>query len=217
MTKVIRVCFVIGHYVHMLIQQETRSAQHRITTLPPLPPRPADGNKGMFGPCAGDWGKCRNARRRRCWRAPRPLRSGAGLVQIAVPKSILSACMSIRPELIGLGLGKTSGKPRCSKPRKKADAVVIGPGLGQSPVTKDRVMRVVRVAKPMVVDADALNILAAASDGLRNSRQRRSSRRTRARCRGWGNCSAARRCPGMKKGAWLLRLKLQRRSARRSC
>jgi hypothetical protein len=35
---------------------------------------------------------------------------GRGLVQIAVPRSILHAALSITPELIGLGLGKAAGK-----------------------------------------------------------------------------------------------------------
>lgn len=132
----------------------------RITRLPALPPRPADGNKGMFGRVLVIGGNAAMLG------APvlagtSALRSGAGLVQIAVPKSILSACISITPELIGLALGKNSGKTRLLEAAEKASAIAIGPGLGQSQATKDRVMRVIRLDKPMVVDADALNILAA--------------------------------------------------------
>jgi hydroxyethylthiazole kinase-like uncharacterized protein yjeF len=36
---------------------------------------------------------------------------------------------------------------------------VIGPGLGQSAAAKRRVMQIVRYKKPMVVDADALNLI----------------------------------------------------------
>jgi NAD(P)H-hydrate epimerase len=87
------------------------------------------------------------------------LRCGAGLVQIAVPKSILLACISITPELIGLGLGKSSGMDKLLEAAEKADAVVIGPGLGQSREAQDRLIRIVRIEKPMVIDADGLNIL----------------------------------------------------------
>jgi NAD(P)H-hydrate epimerase len=88
------------------------------------------------------------------------LRMGAGLVQIAVPRSILSAALAITPELIGLGLGKSSAKDDLLKAGENADAVVIGPGLGQTPEALARLQRLVRLEKPMVVDADALNLLA---------------------------------------------------------
>jgi NAD(P)H-hydrate epimerase len=87
------------------------------------------------------------------------LRSGAGLVQIAVPKSTLLACLSITPELIGLGLGKSTGTDKLLEAAEKADAVVIGPGLGQSREAQERLSGIVRMDKPMVVDADGLNIL----------------------------------------------------------
>ena len=88
------------------------------------------------------------------------LRAGAGLVQIAVPRSILHACLSITPELIGLGLGKASGKDELLKAGELADAIVIGPGLGRTPEAEGRLVRLVRLDKPLVVDADALNLLA---------------------------------------------------------
>ena len=89
------------------------------------------------------------------------LRMGAGLVQLAVPRSILSACLTITPELIGLGLGKAAGKDALLQAGEKADAIVLGPGLGRTPEAEGRLVRLVRLDKPMVVDADAINILAA--------------------------------------------------------
>jgi NAD(P)H-hydrate epimerase len=87
------------------------------------------------------------------------LRMGAGLVQLAVPRSILHACLTITPELIGLGLGKAAGKDQLLEAAEKADAVVIGPGLGRTPEAEARLVRLVRLERPMVVDADGLNIL----------------------------------------------------------
>ena len=89
------------------------------------------------------------------------LRMGAGLVQIAVPRSILPYALSITPELIGLGLGKAAGKDQLLEAGEKADAIVIGPGLGQTPEAMGRLTRLVRLEKPVVVDADGLNLLAA--------------------------------------------------------
>jgi NAD(P)H-hydrate epimerase len=85
---------------------------------------------------------------------------GAGLVQIAVPKTILAAAISITPELIGLPL--TAGNLReLVDAADKADVVVIGPGLGQSSDAKKRLLKLVRIDKPMLIDADGLNLLAA--------------------------------------------------------
>jgi NAD(P)H-hydrate epimerase len=131
----------------------------RITTTPKLPPRPVEGHKGLFGRVlvvGGNDGMIGAP----VLAGTAALRSGAGLVQIAVPRSILHACLSITPELIGLGLGKASGKDELLKAGELADAVVIGPGLGRTPEAEGRLVRLVRLDKPMVVDADALNILA---------------------------------------------------------
>jgi NAD(P)H-hydrate epimerase len=88
------------------------------------------------------------------------LRLGAGLVQIAMPAGTLGHALSVTPELIGLAL------PRAGMPRalidaaKSADAVVIGPGLGQSPIARQRLNALVKLwDKPTVIDADALNLL----------------------------------------------------------
>lgn len=130
-----------------------------ITKLPALPPRPADGHKGMFGRLlvVGGNGEMLGAP---VMASTSALRSGAGLVQIAVPKSLLVAALSITPELIGLGLGKTGGMRRLLEAAAKADAIVVGPGLGQSPEAAERLGQLVRLEKRMVVDADGLNLLA---------------------------------------------------------
>jgi NAD(P)H-hydrate epimerase len=88
------------------------------------------------------------------------LRTGAGLVQIAVPRTILTAALSITPELIGIGLGKGVGKDELLEAAQKADAIVIGPGMGQSVEAEGRLTRLVRLDKAMIVDADGLNLLA---------------------------------------------------------
>ncbi|MDB5303006.1 MAG: hypothetical protein JWM97_555 [Phycisphaerales bacterium] len=133
---------------------------NRITTLFPPPPRPADGHKGMFGRVLVVGGN------EAMVGAPvlagtAALRMGAGLVQLAVARSILATALSITPELIGLGLGKGGGKRALQDAGDLADALVVGPGLGRSPVAEERVLRLIRLEKPMVLDADALNILSA--------------------------------------------------------
>src|ERR1700722_4799697 len=120
----------------------------RISSPPPLRPRPKDGHKGMFGRVLvlggsdGMLGAPTMAGRA-------ALKLGAGLVQIAVPKSILSAALMITPELIGLGLGKSTTKDGLLEAAEKADTIVIGPGLGQAPEALVRLQRLVRLERQM--------------------------------------------------------------------
>src|SRR5438477_5825738 len=130
-----------------------------ISKPPPLPPRSIDGHKGQFGRVLIIGGHTDMIG------APAlaglaALRMGAGLVQVATPRSILTTVLGVAPELIGLGLGRSIDTARLKQAADSADAIVIGPGLGQTPLTRARVMAMIRLEKPMVVDADALNILA---------------------------------------------------------
>jgi len=124
-----------------------------------LPARPADGNKGTFGRVLIVGGN------EEMIGAPvlagmAALRSGAGLVQIALPQSVLPAALSICPELIGMGLNSADDRAKLIEAARKADAVVVGPGLGTADEARERLLALVALDKPMVLDADALNILA---------------------------------------------------------
>ena len=124
-----------------------------------LPPRPEDGNKGTFGRLLIVGGN------EEMIGAPvlagmAALRTGAGLVQVAMPQSVLPAALSICPELVGMGLAG-AGNRKLLEAAQKADALVVGPGLGQSTGARRRLLALAALDKPMVVDADALNLLAA--------------------------------------------------------
>jgi len=137
----------------------TATELERVNAPPALPPRPKEGHKGSFGRVlvvGGNDGMIGAP----VMAGTAALKLGAGLVQIAVPRSILPYALSITPELIGLGLGKAAGKDQLLDAGEKADAIVIGPGLGQTPEAEGRLTRLVRLEKPMVVDADGLNLLA---------------------------------------------------------
>src|SRR3954452_17153561 len=131
----------------------------RIYQLPPLPPRPVEGHKGIFGRVlvvGGNDGMIGAP----VFAGTSALRMGCGLVQLAVPRAILHAALSITPEVIGLGLGKAAGKDELLKAAEASDAIVLGPGLGKTPEAEARLVRLIRLDKPMVIDADALNLLA---------------------------------------------------------
>jgi hydroxyethylthiazole kinase-like uncharacterized protein yjeF len=131
----------------------------RIDKPPPLPPRPTTGHKGLFGRVlivGGNDGMIGAP----VLAGTAALKMGSGLVQIAVPRAILPYALSITPELIGISLGKMAGKDQLLEAAEIADAIVIGPGLGQTPEALARLTRLARLEKPMVIDADALNLLA---------------------------------------------------------
>lgn len=131
---------------------------NRIVTLPGLPERPIEGHKGLFGRVLVVGGSDRMIG------APvlagtAALRMGAGLVQVATPESILPAAISITPELIGLPLNAGNVRELIAA-ASEADAVVVGPGMGTSTLAKRRLLRLVQIERPVVLDADALNLLA---------------------------------------------------------
>ncbi len=96
------------------------------------------------------------------------LRAGAGLVTIATPASALAAVASGRAELMTEPLPSdqdTLGPESVERAFELAsarDAVVLGPGLGQGAAVRHFVAGfLARYQGPLVVDADALNALAA--------------------------------------------------------
>lgn len=142
--------------------------------------RSVDGNKGKFGHVlliGGAFGKSGAP----SMMSLSALRTGAGLVTAAVPKSILLEVARITPELMTTALAESAdGNSGLSldtlEPKNlellvsKVSVVGIGPGLGQQGTTPDFVRRfVAEVAVPMVIDADALNCLAAHTDILKQA------------------------------------------------
>jgi hydroxyethylthiazole kinase-like uncharacterized protein yjeF len=125
--------------------------------LPELPLRPENGNKGTFGRVLVVAGS-HEMIGAPAMAGTAALRMGAGIVQVVVPNKILLSVLSITPELIGLALTRRSEK-KLSVAAQKSDSIVLGPGLGQTPEAKKRVMQMVQQKKLIVVDADALNLI----------------------------------------------------------
>lgn len=95
------------------------------------------------------------------------LRSGAGLVYLGVPESIyaIEAVKLTEPIVFPLpdedGKLAVSSATQVSELLPKMDAVLIGPGLGQSKGTLSALKTVLReFSGPVVVDADGINLLA---------------------------------------------------------
>ena len=85
------------------------------------------------------------------------LRVGAGLVTVAVAPENVAAISSGRPELICLPLTDPSA---LAEAVDRANVLAIGPGLGRTAWSRAALDIVLRCEKPVVLDADALNLIA---------------------------------------------------------
>jgi NAD(P)H-hydrate epimerase len=85
------------------------------------------------------------------------LRVGAGLVTVAVAPENVAAISAGRPELICWPLADPA---TLSEVVDRADVLAIGPGLGRTPWARAALDIVLGAEKPVVVDADALNLIA---------------------------------------------------------
>jgi NAD(P)H-hydrate epimerase len=102
------------------------------------------------------------------------LRSGAGLVTLAVPDSCLDAVAGFEPCYMTMPLpcdvaGRlaAAAAPAVLQRAATSTALALGPGIGKSDDVTSLVMQLyVAVEKPLVVDADALNALASQKDAL---------------------------------------------------
>jgi NAD(P)H-hydrate epimerase len=87
------------------------------------------------------------------------LRTGAGLVIIATHASHAALLNLTRPELMVHAVADAAALATVAQ---RADVIAVGPGLGQDAWSRALFEQVLALDKPLVVDADALNLLAAA-------------------------------------------------------
>ena len=120
------------------------------------PQRDADAYKNQFGHAmviGGDKGYGGAA----LMAAESALRTGAGLVSVATRPEHVAAILARQPEIMASGI--ISGQelePLLDKPT----VLIVGPGLGRSPWSEQLLQKAVATGLPMVMDADALNIIA---------------------------------------------------------
>lgn len=126
-----------------------------------LKPRPKHGHKGTFGHAllvAGSYGKMGAA----VLSANACLRSGAGLLSVSVPQKGVDILQTAFPEAMCV---PDKGEEHISSvvsDLNKHSAIGIGPGLDDHIDTKKALEGYMhQFGKPMVLDADALNILGA--------------------------------------------------------
>ncbi|MFO0828258.1 MAG: NAD(P)H-hydrate dehydratase [Phycisphaerales bacterium] len=146
-----------------------------VVDSPKLPPRDPAGHKGTFGTVAVVGG-CDGADDRRTMigapalTALAALRSGAGLVTIVAPRTLLSAVISVCPGATGFGmplddageLDPSGAAEQIDRAAENASVIVLGPGFGPGEAQQQIVARLLGIdGPPIVLDADGLNALAA--------------------------------------------------------
>ena len=145
-----------GPYLEVITRGVTRAL---------VEPRDPEAHKGEFGRVlivAGSMGKSGAAH----LAAMAALRSGAGLVTVATPRSVQPILAAMAPEYMTIGLpededGQVAEGAVDRVLATAADVIAMGPGLGTGPGVRAFVHAVVeRTGVPIVLDADALNAFA---------------------------------------------------------
>ncbi|WP_248730146.1 MULTISPECIES: NAD(P)H-hydrate dehydratase [Halomonadaceae] len=121
-----------------------------------LPPRPRDSHKGdqghvlVIGGAPGFGGAALLA-------GEAAARLGAGKVSLATAREHVMACLVRCPEIM---VHAVDADTDIEALLDAADIIVVGPGLGQGEWGHVMLKQSLRVAKPLVIDADGLNLLA---------------------------------------------------------
>lgn len=121
-----------------------------------LPPRPLNAHKGLFGHVliiGGGPGMPGAA----IMAGLAALRAGAGRVTVATRPEHAALIPMHQPELMCRAIDDAA---EVQPLLKQASCIVLGPGLGQSPWASRLFETVIGQPVPMVLDADALNLLA---------------------------------------------------------
>lgn len=147
--------------------------------LPRLPPRDRTGHKGDYGRALLVGGS-RGMSGAIALAGMAALRGGAGLVTLAVPRTVQDVVAMYHPGVMTLGMAddgdrfSATSMDELLSAARNAAAIALGPGLGRSADLTQVVERLYReAAQPMIVDADGLNALAERPDSIAHPGGRR--------------------------------------------
>jgi len=137
------------------ITSDAHLLSHRLSS-PLLKPRAANSHKGqhghvlIIGGAQGMNGAVTMA-------AVAALRSGCGLVSVATHPAHAASINFVQPEIMSHGVETGDD---LTKLIKQADVIILGPGLGQSAWANNLFQMAIKTEKPLILDADGLNLLA---------------------------------------------------------
>lgn len=137
------------------VYQQVHHAALRITQ-PSMPRRNRCAHKGNYGHVlvvGGDKGFSGAAR----MAAEAAARVGAGLVSVATRTEHAALLNASRPEIMSHGVENAEQLQRLLH---RSTVIVAGPGLGQSRWASELLDAAIKAQKPLVIDADGLNLLA---------------------------------------------------------
>lgn len=115
-----------------------------------LPSRDPKGHKGTFGTIGVVGGSCGMAGAP-CLSSMAALKSGCGLVYMAVPKSIAGDCLKVVPEALV--------SSDYDSILKKCDVVVIGPGMESTSLNEKFIRLAIKTFPKLILDAGAISII----------------------------------------------------------
>ncbi len=125
-----------------------------------LPGRRAHSNKGTYGRLLVIAGSV-NMAGAAVLCALAAYRAGCGLVRVLTAEENRVIIQSALPEAVLSTYGSRIDEAQTAQELRGADAVVIGPGIGRDRRAQELLTAVLRCARtPLVLDADALNLLA---------------------------------------------------------
>ena len=150
--------------------------------FPPLPSRNPIGHKGTFGTACIIGGCCAGPTRMvgaPALSARGALRAGCGLARIFAPAPICADILALAPSATGHAIGTdligettiTESLAAAEQALRVATVIAIGPGLGRGAGPAAALARLLEQSElPLVIDADALSILAAFHDPAQSFR-----------------------------------------------
>ena len=140
------------------MERSTITAEYVRSLIRPRDPEMHKGNCGRVLICAGGAGMTGAA----IFASRAALRSGSGLVYLCTPESNFPVLQTAVPEAICLDRRSAEEHLFPEDAGWTFDAVAFGPGMGTSEETRDLLRAILtRCDKPLVIDADGLNCLAA--------------------------------------------------------
>jgi NAD(P)H-hydrate epimerase len=169
----------IGMPLPLLAQEEPAAAYvlEEQDIVDVLQPRAADSHKGTHGTIGIVTG-CSDMAGAALMSSHGAVRSGAGKVFLRVPKVTAAYCIGQQPEIMVKGIGREAYFTAEDSAEILAEcdnwtAIAMGPGMGKDSRTRDFLMAMIEhTTCPLVLDADALNLLAGHLDILKSEGQR---------------------------------------------
>lgn len=125
--------------------------------LPPPPQRPDDAHKGAFGTVIVVGGSPTMIGAP-AMAATGALRAGAGLVKIMTRGEVLPHCLTIEPSATGIFPNVESIAGLYGQLKERI-VLAIGPGMGTGDDEREAVAALLKLGRPIVLDADGLNNL----------------------------------------------------------